>query len=133
MGCGPIRARPIGPDFIRAANFTARPSKISGQFGPAHRARPIFPSLASWGHLPSPLSLSQTHSHSHRALVISKKYFLMWKVGQLPQPQSILRLRESSSDTKYSGEELYKREKYSGEELYHFCDSEDCSEFVPWT
>ena len=22
---------------------------------------------------------------------------------------------------------------YSGEELYHFCDSEDCSEFVPWT
>ena len=23
--------------------------------------------------------------------------------------------------------------EYSGEELYHFCDSEDCSEFVPWT
>ena len=25
------------------------------------------------------------------------------------------------------------RSEYSGEELYHFCDSEDCSEFVPWT
>ena len=25
------------------------------------------------------------------------------------------------------------RFEYSGEELYHFCDSEDCSEFVPWT
>ena len=45
MGCGPIRARPIGPDSIRAANSIARPSKISGQFGPAHRARPIFPAL----------------------------------------------------------------------------------------
>ena len=46
MGCGPIRAGPIGPDFIRAANFTARPSKILGQFGSAHQARPIFPALA---------------------------------------------------------------------------------------
>ena len=45
MGCGPIQVGPIGPDFIRAANFTARPSKILGQFGPAHRARPIFPAL----------------------------------------------------------------------------------------
>ena len=45
MGCGPIRAGPIGPDFIRDTNFTARPSKISGQFGPVHRARPIFPAL----------------------------------------------------------------------------------------
>ena len=25
------------------------------------------------------------------------------------------------------------RSEYSGEELYHFCDSEYCSEFVPWT
>ena len=25
------------------------------------------------------------------------------------------------------------RFEYSGEELYHFCDSEDCSDFVPWT
>ena len=28
-----------------------------------------------------------------------KKSFLMWKIGQKPQPQSILRLRESGSDT----------------------------------
>ena len=28
---------------------------------------------------------------------------------------------------------LTPRSEYSGEELYHFCDSEDCSEFVPWT
>ena len=45
MGCEPIRAGPMGPDFIRAANFMARTSKISGQFGPAYRARPIFPAL----------------------------------------------------------------------------------------
>ena len=47
MGCGPIRAGPIDPDFIRAANFMARPSKIAGQFGPAHRACPIFPTLVN--------------------------------------------------------------------------------------
>ena len=45
MGCEPIRAGSIDPDFIRATNFTARSFKISDQFKSVYRARPILSAL----------------------------------------------------------------------------------------
>ena len=33
----------------------------------------------------------------------------------------------------HRGECEFREKNILGEELYHFCDSEDCLEFVPWT